>query len=504
MNEYLHLFILLFKLTLYYIINKEYILNYINNNNMHKLVNSFIEYLLNIGILAHDSLQKFNAVNIKDNNETPTSMINNFKQNMTTSLMNFIYSINDNSERLIIMSNIVNKYITNTSQYCKQKLKTAILLCDSHKPKNYYCLQGCFYNWQSKTRHSHITRLLSSSTPHKTHHHFRSYNHSHSHSAHIIKPSKTTTNIHNNNNNINTTHTTNYYTLTSFPNPLSQSFHERQNSFIHKKKQTLTISQKEKENSLSRLCTFQPIITHDDIYYKQKSSSNSPIHIRLFKDYKARKNKHLSLQNNINSTIKYNANRGLIGVDYSKIERLYKEYKEKRLYKQNLTKVIDYQNGITYQPFVPHDKYYKRINTSFYERECQHLYNKEKLKQDNDERFRKRITLGQVGYDRISQHNKNKIRDEVLVRLYSGKSDKKRNKELYGSGSRFKTEEHVSLDGNSNAHNGSSTLITQGNFNYVSGNNNNESYSMISGNTCLKGGFSFSTLETKNLMLDKE
>ena len=181
--------------------------------------------------------------------------------------------------------------------------------------------------------------------------------------------------------------------------------------------------QKHNHRTRTNFCTFQPTISPSPL---SKTAPTSPVHNRLYEDYKTRKTNNTKMQNEYDNTIKNNANRSsLNAISKSKIEQLYKEYKVKQLYKKNLTVVTDNKNGFTYQPFVPHDKYYNRINTSFHEREQQAIEDKAQLIKYNEDNFRKKILLSQVGYDRWKDVDKEELKENVIMRLYGNGSTKK-------------------------------------------------------------------------------
>lgn len=328
---------------------------------MNKLVSDFIEYLLSIGILAHDSLAKFHAYgDIKLNSDCNNVKIT-FKNIMSDSLINFIFSLDD-SQRKLLIENIINKFFDSFTNKKTKQLKSVILITNAKKQSpSIISLKRWFFKWKQM-------RIIN-----------QRY----------------------------------FSTVPSYENIFSKSFHERQSDFLKRKMRHVRKVSDDYERTMCLKCTFHPQINRTITTY-----SSSPSYVRLFEDYKVRKNKYMQKQSEIEAQIKIDCSRNNYVFNKSKIEELYNEYKKKRLYKKNLTKLVDNQNGYTYQPFVPHDKYHKRVNTSFFERENEYMRNKEKLKIDTDKIFIHNYQRNLVGYERWSKMNKSEIVQNVLERLY--------------------------------------------------------------------------------------
>lgn len=328
---------------------------------MNKLVSDFIEYLLSIGILAHDSLGKFKAYGDTKLNSNCDDIKKTFKNIMSDSLKNFIFSLDDNM-RMLLVENIINKFFISIANKKTAQLKTAILIANAKKRTSSTL---SFKRWYIKWKQMRIN-------------------------------------------------TQKYFsTVPSYENIFSKSFHERQSAFLKRKMTHVRKVSDDYERTMCLKCTFHPQINKTI-----KTHSSSPSYVRLFEDYKRRKNKYMQKQRDIDSQIKLDCSRNTFVINKSKIEELYNEYKKKQLYKKNLTKLIDIENGYTYQPFVPHDTYHRRVNTSFFERENEHMKNKEKLKIDTDKIFTHNIRRNQVGYERWSKMNKSELTQNVLERLY--------------------------------------------------------------------------------------
>ena len=92
---------------------------------MNKLINDFIEYLFNIGILSSDSLGKFIAMNSTRNDNL--NIEESFIEHMKKSLVNFIYNLN-NEQKYILTENIVKKFLSRIQGEKIRKLKEIILI----------------------------------------------------------------------------------------------------------------------------------------------------------------------------------------------------------------------------------------------------------------------------------------------------------------------------------------------------------------------------------------
>ena len=213
--------------------------------------------------------------------------------------------------------------------------------------------------------------------------------------------------------------------------PLLETFYERQNSLLKRRREYIQNKSFDKELNLSNSCTFIPEL-NEVTRHLTHSNSYTPIHIRLFNDSKYRILTQNNIQSKENERIKNNANRNLYKVDRFKIEQLYNEYKERKLFKKNLQRRFDKENGITYKPFVPHDKYFKNINSTFMEREKNYINDKEENIVNYNKEFKNNQISNLVGYDRWKDKNRDEIINEVLERLYlnetASKKLKKRNK----------------------------------------------------------------------------
>ena len=340
----------------------------------------FINYLLNIGIINNSTLEQFKTMLSSSYSPTPP---------LKTALHDFLFTLKQH-QLSSLADNLYTSYLTNGNYIRTLKLRLLITLINTksfyiHKLKQY----TSFHKWKAfpKTKTNRTYKM---------------------------KPSRSTSSLF----------LPCLSSLKTTPTPLSSSFLSRQNKHLMKRAQTCKSIITEQEQTLQSICTFQPTISP---YPLSKTAPTSPVHKRLYEDYKTRKTNNTKMQNEYDNTIKNNANRSsLNAISKSKIEQLYKEYKVKQLYKKNLTVVTDNKNGFTYQPFVPHDKYYNRINTSFHEREQQAIEDKAQLIKYNEDNFRKKILLSQVGYDRWKDVDKEELKENVIMRLYGNGSTKKK------------------------------------------------------------------------------
>ncbi len=213
--------------------------------------------------------------------------------------------------------------------------------------------------------------------------------------------------------------------------PLKESFYERQNSLLKRRKEYIKNKSFDKELNISNSCTFIPEL-NEVTRHLTHSHSFTPTHIRLYNDFQYRVITYNNIQLKENNRIKKEANRNLYKIDPLKIEQLYNEYKERKLFKKNLQRRFDKENGITYKPFVPHDKYFKNINSTFMEREKNYINDKEENIVNYNKEFKNNQISNLVGYDRWKDKNRDEIINEVLERLYlnetASKKLKKRNK----------------------------------------------------------------------------
>ena len=507
---------------------------------MNNLINDFIEYLYNIGILSNDSLGKFTAMNSSRNDNL--NIEESFIEQMKKSLVNFIYNLN-NEQKFIFTENIVKKFLSRIQNNKIKKLKEIILIMTRVKC---YDLKSYLLKWMKKCKKKGIpiaikrvpvknnfkittnkknifnkknffnknnNLLINTKSPNnlkrnkteinifknKTENNTNNNNNkknnffiieNNTENNKIITENNTRNNqnllennIINNNlskennsksNNISTEniflnnkkqnqnshekHNSNHSIKTETSNtnksiiefipiknkiyfnfkkekqiyhPLLESFYERQNSLLKRRKEYIQNKSFDKELNLSNSCTFIPEL-NEISHNLTQSQSYTPIHIRLFNDSKYRILTQNNIQSKENERIKKNANRNLYKVDHYKIEQLYNEWKEKKLFKKNLQRRFDKENGITYKPFVTHDKYFKKINSTFMEREKNYIFDKEENVCNYNKDFKNNQISNLVGYERWKDLNREEIVNGVLERLYLNETEskklKKRNK----------------------------------------------------------------------------
>ena len=113
---------------------------------MNNLINDFIEYLYNIGILSNDSLGKFTAMNSSRNDNL--NIEESFIEQMKKSLVNFIYNLN-NEQKFIFTENIVKKFLSRIQNNKIKKLKEIILIMTRVKC---YDLKSYLLKWMKKCK----------------------------------------------------------------------------------------------------------------------------------------------------------------------------------------------------------------------------------------------------------------------------------------------------------------------------------------------------------------
>lgn len=366
---------------------------------MNMLVSDFIEYLTSIGILAKDSLGKFQSKNedfiINDND-----ILSSFKSIMSSSLLHYIFSFNDEQKKIFI-DNIINKFINNSSMKKKSSLRSSVLIVSIHNNHKFkQLISNSFSKWKVFTK---LRKLTSSKS-----------------SNEYLSKQKTTASFQKRLDNLSSSSLKSIHH--SFDCTLSQTFNERQNNFLKRKNFHSRQVSKENEKVLSEICTFHPIINT----VKPRCRSSTPRHIRLYNDYIERKAKAQRIQNEVSNEIKRNASRNIFEIDKGKIQQLYNEYKTKQLYKKNLTRLVDIENGITYKPYVPHDVYHRRVKTTFIEREHEYLEEKNKLLSETEKKYKERRLKELVGYENW-KGRRNEVCNSVIGRLY-GENAKSSNK----------------------------------------------------------------------------
>ena len=471
---------------------------------MNKLINDFIEYLYNIGILSNDSLGKFSAVNSFRNDNL--NVEESFVEQMKKSLVNFIFGLN-NEQKFVFTENIVKKFLIRNQLEKIKKLKESILIMSRIKSYDlkYYLLlwkktikkkgipfsikripiknikissnkknitkpkiikNTILYNNKNKYINNHLlsennikTKKLLSELKTRNNHLLTENNYSNNITENILNSNKSSSNIKDKQKNINLnrqssnksfkteTSNTNKSLIEFIPinnkiyfnykkekkiyHPLKESFYERQNSLLKRRKEYIKNKSFDKELNISNSCTFIPEL-NEISHNLAHSHSFTPTHIRLYNDFQYRVITYNNAQLKENNRIKKEANRNLYKIDPLKIEQLYNEYKEKKLFKKNLQKKYDLDNGITYQPFIHHDKYHNRINSTFMEREKNYIYEKEVNLTNYNKEFKNNQICNLVGYEKWKNKNRNNIVNNVLDRLYinetTSKKLKKRNK----------------------------------------------------------------------------
>ena len=333
---------------------------------MNILINNFIEYLLSIGILSKELVCRFNAMNsTRDDNK---NLIDDFIDQMSKSLLNYLNSLSI-EQKNILTQNIVKQFLVKKNTMKKSKLKDLIYKLSSKTILN---LKSFFQKWKYSTSLNTIQsisylnskrRILSSDNLLNNKHIKQNIN------QNTKKPSSPKYESENKSiMEIIPHHNKVFFNIQRDKiqyHPLKENFFQRQKSLLKRRKEHVQSLNFGNELHLSNSCTFIPSINENTNQLTSSLSYTSSF-IRLYYDNQYRMSTYINNQRQEEERIKLEANRKVFkNLDNGKIEKLYNDYKEKRLNQKNLRKKYDEENGITYKPFILHGKYYKRVNSTF-------------------------------------------------------------------------------------------------------------------------------------------
>ena len=219
-------------------------------------------------------------------------------------------------------------------------------------------------------------------------------------------------------------------------------FDERQENFINNKSKHKEQIITQVNDEYNNKCSFNPKINTTKKYNKNQRST-SPAHIRLYEDDKRRRNKNISIKNEINQKIdeqcnsfiskktpvpaygftttntNSNSKNNSVNYDSKKIEKLYNQYKSKSGRIEQIKKAMESEGGITFQPYLYKDnKYYNKITSNVYERGDKMLETRKNFVNLFNQAQTQNWKEQQIGYKEYSQQEKEQITQRIINRLY--------------------------------------------------------------------------------------
>lgn len=221
-----------------------------------------------------------------------------------------------------------------------------------------------------------------------------------------------------------------------------KNFIERQNDFLKSKTNHKNKILNELEEENEQIYTFTPQVLGKKYPSTQKDNLNTlsyfssqkvapyainkQAHLRLYEDHHRRKMKSKEKEQREIRRVKEKTNGERSGsVDPKRIQELYNQHKKNQEKKQILQKSIDAEQGITFKPLLytvnSGEKYVKRINPDFIERNKKLLEDKENFVEYSRLKFEENLQnekfhKGRYTKDEVEQINKN-----IIERLYGGK-----------------------------------------------------------------------------------
>ncbi len=200
------------------------------------------------------------------------------------------------------------------------------------------------------------------------------------------------------------------------------NFEERQKNFIENKKKNKNKIENELNDDFHRECYFNPKI-YEIKMDKNKNDINIPAYQRLYNDVERRRNKNQKINDiKMNENLIQHSNSC---VDYNKIDELYNDYKIKNGKRKKIKEKIEFEEGITFQPYVNKNNiYYNKIKNDFFERNNQLIDNKNKFIQDNQIKEEEKLNQDKINFKKrkYSPLEKEEITKRIIERLYGDKN----------------------------------------------------------------------------------
>ena len=208
------------------------------------------------------------------------------------------------------------------------------------------------------------------------------------------------------------------------------NFEERQKTFLESKKNHKDRIENEINDDFNRECYFNPKIHKMEKLKKMEILKNGyeiniPAYKRLYNDVKRRRNQNKKIIDEYNMKINERCNsiqHSNSCVDYNKIDELYNQYKTKNEKRQKIKEKLEFEEGITFHPYVnKNNNYYNKIKNDFFERNNQSLYNKNKFIEDYINKEEEKLIQSKIENKKnrkYSQIEKEKITKRIIERLY--------------------------------------------------------------------------------------
>mgnify|MGYP000860788685 CR=1 FL=1 len=118
------------------------------------------------------------------------------------------------------------------------------------------------------------------------------------------------------------------------------------------------------EDTFLKICTFSPQINKRELVFNENSKS---VYKRLFDDHSRRKyNLHLNKKKDESEFENMANKKHMKSFDKKRIEKLYNDHKRYKNNKNIMQQNYDIQEGITFKPNLPKDKF--QFNSDFYQR----------------------------------------------------------------------------------------------------------------------------------------
>ena len=206
------------------------------------------------------------------------------------------------------------------------------------------------------------------------------------------------------------------------------NFEERQKNFIENKLIHKNKIENELNDDFHRECYFNPKIFEIEKFknidkMKNGYEINIPAHKRLYNDVERRRNKNQKINDiKMNENLIQHSNSC---VDYNKIDELYNDYKIKNGKRKKIKEKIEFEEGITFQPYVNKNNiYYNKIKNDFFERNNQLIDNKNKFIQDNQIKEEEKLNQDKINFKKrkYSPLEKEEITKRIIERLYGDKN----------------------------------------------------------------------------------
>ena len=215
------------------------------------------------------------------------------------------------------------------------------------------------------------------------------------------------------------------YTPNLMKDERNKKFEKRIKTFLENKAKHSNIIKHKMNEEFNKSYSFSPKInksySNNALFsktYNEKNESDSmstiPAYIRLYEESKIRNRKYLERKKEIDESIN-NLSSSLLkklnaGVNINKINELY-ENKKKAIIDEKTKNKVEYEEGITFKPYIRKNKFAKNIYSNFYERNSRFLEDKEKFININQKFLNPKA--------KISKNDNKEIVKNIINRLYN-------------------------------------------------------------------------------------